>query len=1013
MPGCLDDDAIAAYIDGALPPHEIARVDTHIDECATCRGDLSAMAIAHGSEPLAAGSTDPGEPLGELAPGDTIGRYVVLHEHARGGMGVVAVATDPELERKVAIKVLRTEISQQIGEGAQHLRDEARAMASLSHPNVVSVHDVGTHAGRIFLAMELVDGVSLRAWLAIETRSWRAVVGACIAAGRGLAAAHRVGLVHRDFKPDNVLCGPGDRVRVTDFGLARHDGVTVARSKVRTGMAGTPRYMAPEVWRGDPATARSDQWSFCVTLYEALYGKPPFDAETPRELGVAVQTGVFAFPPRPSIPARVTRAIQRGLRTAAADRFDSLDALLAELDRSLRRAATPWLIAAAAVVVAGVVTVVALSRGGGGDGELCAMPDTLLAGTWDASRKTALESAFAASGRNHAPETARRVTEILDGYTSDWFDARRDACVATRTRGDQSDAVLEARTRCLDRRRDELAALVSALSDRPRPEVIDRAVQATRELYPIATCSVEGVRTEQPVPQARALLIADLDRELATVHASQLVAQVDRMVARGRGLVERAKALGYPPQIARATHEYAVVSAYSTDHTAIEANLFAAIEAAAAAHDDNLAAESWMRLVMFCAQDKGDPALALTHARSAEVAILRADSPKRLRSAFYYARGIAYVMHGDHAEGKADFEQSLALAEGKLEIANSTVALCNVENRLGRIKVAADLCWRAVALYEAELGPTHPRVGFTLLNAGHVIMQQHDLPRARDVLVRALAILRGSVGEQHVAYALALNNLGLVEVRLEDIAGARRDFERALALLDAIKHPEALQTRMNLGNLERQLGNPAGARKYWNQALAMAEATRGKDSELVGQIWGEFGALEVDEGHLDKAEAAYRHALAIAEKHFGQNHPNTTQALDGLGFVYSDRGDCKTAITYQSRAVAAAEAVHGPDDRRVAETLTTLAACQAKLHDRTALANLERALDLHDRSGVGPPFEPAATRWTYAQALITFGGDKTRAVELAQQARALYAKSSQNEAAKVLPVIDRWLAARK
>src|SRR5262245_61458856 len=253
---CLDDDALAAYVDGALSADEVALLDTHISGCASCRRDLSALAAAR-SVAVASGAAS--EPGGELVPGETIGRYVVDREHARGGMGVVAVAFDPELGRNVALKVLRPDV---VGQVPEHLRDEARAMAKLAHPNVVSVYDVGEAGGRMFIAMELVQGVSLRAWLDQEPRSWRAIVRTLVRAGRGLAAAHHAGLVHRDFKPDNVLCGPEDRVRVTDFGLAR-GGNGAVRMGIGTGMVGTPRYMAPEVWRREPATARSDQWSYC------------------------------------------------------------------------------------------------------------------------------------------------------------------------------------------------------------------------------------------------------------------------------------------------------------------------------------------------------------------------------------------------------------------------------------------------------------------------------------------------------------------------------------------------------------------------------------------------------------------------------------------------------------------------------------------------------------------------------------------------------------------------------
>jgi len=1014
--GCLDDNALAAYVDGALSPDEIARVDTHISDCASCRRDLSAMAAAHSVVTVPGG--DHGDAAGELVPGETIGRYVVEREHARGGMGVVAIAYDPELGRNVALKVLRPDVA---GPSPEHLRDEARAMAKLSHPNVVSVYDVGEHGGRIFIAMELVQGASLRQWLAEEPRSWRAIVGTLLRAGRGLAAAHRAQLVHRDFKPDNVLCGPDDRVRVTDFGLARGGGGDggAPRIGIGTGIVGTPSYMAPEVWRREPATARSDQWSFCVTLYEALFGALPFTGTTADELRAAIDKAEPAVPRTrvPAPPAAIVRALMRGLARDPAARFASLDDLLAELAAVLRRPRPAVLVGGGVAIaaLAGAALVFGLSRGGDAS-DPCQMPPSLIEGAWSSARGTALATGFAATGRKHAPDTARRVRERLDRYATDWLAARADACIATRVRGDQSPALLDARTRCLDRRRDELAELARRLTDKPVATVVDGAVEAVSGLLRIDTCSATGVATEVPLPNdpVRAAQIAALDKEIAQARAAVLAKQVKRAdgaTAEAERIVARAKALAYPPLTARALRLLGSLASYASDQALAERALYDAIAAAAAAHDDRAAADMWIALMAFTAMDKGDAAAALDLAKPAEAAMLRADSPPELRRAFHHGRGITYVMQGKYAEARDAFRLALATAPPKLETATTQTALCGVEVRLGELQEAKATCQRALTTFEAEVGPQHPLVGFGLLNLGNVELELHEDAAAAASLERSLAIIAETVGEQHVSYVLALNNLGMITRRKGDTDAARRYFERSIAGLAAKQHPEQFQPLANLASLERDLGHGAESRKRWEQALAVAQATHGPDSERVARALYSLGTLDHDAGNLDAAVAKYQRALAIHTKLSGGHGPYTSEVLDGLGFVYEARHDCKRAIIYQKRAVALDEETYGTDHPSVAEKLTSLGNCERQVGDVAAIANLDRALAIHDRFPSGRTFEPAFTRWALAQALRRFHRDPERAIALARDARALYAKSTEPEAAAVLPEIDRWLAA--
>jgi len=285
--------------------------------------------------------------------GTTLGRYVVRELLGSGGMGVVYAAHDPELDRKVAIKLLHPNASNRLlgSEGRTWLLREAQAMARLYHPNVVSVYDVGKFEDQVFVAMEFVDGTTLNWWLKEKTRSWREVLSLFCKAGRGLAAAHGAGIVHRDFKPGNVLVSKDEAVKVTDFGLAFSPLTRQTPGSPETpgivglgspelpggGIAGTLGYMAPEQLRGEPLDARADQYSFCVALYEALIREHPAEANTFSTLSAQVEAGqanneMIQAPRGASVPRWVLRPVIRGLSEAPGDRFDNLDALLKSLE---------------------------------------------------------------------------------------------------------------------------------------------------------------------------------------------------------------------------------------------------------------------------------------------------------------------------------------------------------------------------------------------------------------------------------------------------------------------------------------------------------------------------------------------------------------------------------------------------------------------------------------------------------------------------------------------------------
>lgn len=344
---CPDENAIALFARGMVSIPERFKIESHLDGCVDCRELVAHLVRDHQPRGAKSEGEVPEAPF--LGRGTNLGRYLLLKCVGRGGAGTVYAAYDPELDRKIAIKILRTEddVSEELRR--ERLLEEAKALAKISHPNVIAVHDIGTFEGHVFVAMEFVNGVSLREWLREEPRPWREIVRIFTQAARGLSAAHHAGLVHRDFKAENVLVGKEGEVRVTDFGLAvRQEPSTQSTdgsssgTRVRT-VGGTPRYLAPEQWGGESGTPASDQFSFCASLFEALYGALPYAGPTS-----ASYTGKMTEPKRGrSVPNWIARVLIRGMAVDPNARFATIDHLIAALQSGLRTKSA-MLVAAAA-----------------------------------------------------------------------------------------------------------------------------------------------------------------------------------------------------------------------------------------------------------------------------------------------------------------------------------------------------------------------------------------------------------------------------------------------------------------------------------------------------------------------------------------------------------------------------------------------------------------------------------------------------------------------------------------
>ncbi|MCY1009547.1 serine/threonine-protein kinase [Nannocystis pusilla] len=394
--------------------------------------------------------------FGEPSETVKIGRFRVGETLGQGGMGVVYAADDEQLDRRVALKVIRPEVvARAPGEHGRLVR-EARALARLSHPNVVQVFEVGEHAGVVFIVMELVPGTTMAHWLAGAPRQSEDILRRFVEAAHGLAAAHRAGIVHRDFKPANALVGEDGRVRIVDFGLARGERLadrtvttasesedSASSATATTGsLAGTPAYMSPEQLVGAACDARSDQFSFCVALYEALHGSRPFTVEA---ILACAQAGGRApvLPHAKHMPRWLCRLLTRGLALRAEDRYPAMTRLIAEIEGALgrRRRARMFALGVPAMIAAAVAGHQLSPASAEFIG--CPAPEAALVGVWDDAGRAAVATAIATTAAPFAPTVRDRVVEALDVYAGVWARARHDACQSSVTPGDQSRPRLE------------------------------------------------------------------------------------------------------------------------------------------------------------------------------------------------------------------------------------------------------------------------------------------------------------------------------------------------------------------------------------------------------------------------------------------------------------------------------------------------------------------------------------------------------------------------------------------
>jgi len=970
-PECLDAETLAAYLDGLLAHDAIGRADRHIDQCRACRSELSALAATH-SFPAGSGGAViiDGTPIeGRL------GRYEVLRELGRGSMGVVVRAYDPELDRAVAVKVLGPRLLD--GAGARdRLRREAQAMARLTHPNVVTVYDVATHGDTLCIAMELVEGETLRGFVR-SPRPWRETLRICILAGRGLAAAHAAKLVHRDYKPENVLVADDGRVAVSDLGLARIEDdrpLDRAASPTATTLAGTPAYMAPELFRGEPATAASDQFSFCVATYEVLYGERPFSGETLEELRDHIIGGVLRDAPAQSpVPPWLRTVLLRGLSGDPGSRFASMPELLGTLEAGVpsrkKRIAIAGALGLAAI--AGVVVWHASSAP-----EACLVDDNVLS----PSRRAALDP---------------RVVGAFDDYAQRWVGARREMCAATRIRRERSESELAVGYACLDRARRELDELATVVTREPAPT----SLEAVSRLRDPASCPTKSDGAADPAAQPV------LDRASALVAAGK---SAEAIVAVGE--LSRSKA---PNTLAEALLVRGRAESQLGRLDAAEATLSQALTAAELAHADQLVAAIWVEIVQTSGAQKHRFDAAEANVRAADAAFTRADPGPQLRARYQYVVGAMYLAKGKLDPAREYLDRALVAHRGSGERGLVHSALCDVDRQQRRFADAELHCKSAAELIAAGFGPQHPRLGHTFNVWGALELDQNKLDLARQNFERAVKLFEdaGLVGER--ALGLALNNAAVVYMRSGDVAHARPLFERARTLFATYHpdHPQRVLPLQGLASLALDLDDYRTAVRFYEESLAVIESVYGKEAEARLVVLYNLALAYQRLGDRDKALALTDELIARAQHPGRESWAMVANALDAQASVADDRKDATRSVALRERALAALD----KDDRPVTRAWieSQLGASLLKLREQgRAIRYLERAVAYYAKDQTDR-YTSAIARFALARALWDGGRDRPRALEVGKAARDDFtAATAGMDLAKLRTEVASWLRKR-
>ncbi|MEM7157595.1 MAG: serine/threonine-protein kinase [Myxococcota bacterium] len=992
---------------------------------------------------------------------ERIGRFLVLEQIGRGGMGLVYAAYDEELDRKVAIKILlEDEFTDE--EDQRRFQREAQALARLSHPHVVTVHEVGQSDGRFFLAMEYIRGESMKAWLKSRPDRW-AVLEAFVQAGRGLMAAHLEGLVHRDLKPANIMRSDDGVVKVLDFGLARAttDGEsessslhaptgsnsTLSSQLTQTGsVMGTPAYMAPEQFQVAAVDARSDQYGFCVAVWEGLTGTRPFPQSDFEQQFAAKLAGPPPWPDdAPAVPRTIVDALRRGLAVEPDERWPSMRPLLEVLSRDPTQRRNRWLLGGAGVLVFGLGGLT-LKTWGDAAPERCTGAREQLAGVWDDARRGEVEGSLSSIGKGFVDGVSTRTVRELDLYADGWTAMHTEACEATTVRGEQSSRVLDLRMGCLRRAAVDLRATVDTLASADE-EVAQHAHELTSGLPELSRCAdLEALTADvEPPRPEEADAVEAIRRALAHAGSEELAGRYQPALE----AVEEARAaregVEYGPvQTELVLREGSVLEKLGRYDEA-EAALVRALELAMQwnQRDDTVAAARLLMDVVGIELQRMDEALrywplvkglsrddprneARAHGifgrilsaqgkyeqsevehRAALVLLTEHFGPDDFAVAAAHSNiGRVLTDQGDYVGAEAEHRQAVALSERVLGPEHPIVA--SARNHLGvaldqqdKFEDAEREYRAAIEVQSRALGPDHAKIAGLRNNLALVLQSQgrHDaaeeqLRATQTLIIRQLGPEHPKVGYTHINIGAAL----ATQLRYEE---AEVEFRAAVELLSkALEpgHPLTITARNNRASSLNALGRHEEAEAEHRAVLAIRREALGPEHPEVATSLHNIANALAGQGRYEESDREYRAAIELWSKALGPDHSATLDARRNLAHSFLDRGRNVEAEVEFRELLARREAASGPDHRRTIQLRVDLALVLLRLGRASeGLPLIERAWAQRKGEGI-PAGAQAETAFVLAQFLWAIERphrDRARAIEMAEESVRRYESASE------------------
>ncbi len=950
---CEDETTLLRFAQARLSQHDRARVERHLDQCEACR-----RAVALGA---AVDSQVEAHSVAAVT-GNTFDRYTMLERLGTGATGSVYSAYDPQLNRKVALKVLAVhEVNN--GELAKRTLNEARALAQVTHPNVVHVYDVGFNDDLFFIAMELVAGTTVRRWLQ-EPRPWREVLDVFVAAGRGLEAVHSAGLVYRDFKPDNVLIGDEGRVRVADFGLAQ--AVTTAApltaaagpdGRRGTALSGTAGYIAPEVYDGSPATKLSDQFSFCVATYEALFKSLPFEGETLAELAQAAAEGRFRSPAEPGgAPAWVAHLLRRGLSSRPEARFSELSLLLDKLEKGPRTRRRVSAVASVVVVAASVFALRAHHLR-----TVCVGLEREIAAEWGAPGRERAALAFAALGTPQAQHTWGLAEPQLAHYVERWVDARTQVCVAAEIEGTQTKEQERLRVGCLARRRDELRALMAAFGSADNA-VAEQAIAAIAQLSsPVACVGPTGLKANDPADSG-----AEFYRQVTALRTMAITGKAAAALPQAEALLARAQQLAQPVLVAETAELTGDILSVLSRRECLE-RWQEGVRAAAQAGDDERLLSQLASVITELGIRRGATSQARALYPMAEgVADRLGGGP--LLARLFEAQANVEAQDGRHDAALALYRRSLDSLErdglgAALDAARLHMECWWMLGWLGQWADAKTELERSVALYERLVTPDHPFMADVLNAQGQLFDLRGELGEEAKVLRRGIALIEQRYGPRSRRLAPMFLNLAVVLARLGEPREANALLDQ-LSTLGELSHESRVASFSARSAVAFESGQPEAALRFAEQAVDEERHADPPPTTISTWLAGDLARAQLGVGRPNDALATLRRAGVTGDAHLDKPNLERGDLLSLWGKAQLAAGHAPEARDALVAALGAYDLIAGIDPLKLGETKLELAEaewrCGACAVGRAAAAE---ARLLYARSA-RPDRASEVDRWT-------------------------------------------------